>query len=232
VTLAFANLHGDINATTTLPTSGNPTAIDAYNDFNEYGLPYAGSVSAVSKLAYGWLGTDQRSTDTLAGITLMGARLYNPGSGRFLSVDAVLGGNENAFTYPNDPINISDITGLLSVWTKAVLKVIKAGLKAVGKLCGRLANPAMGIGCAILIGGSVGLIATYLAHNGHPTTNQLIVGFVSGAGATLFETYGRYFFRILHSTSIGQKVVKLLSRNKTLLKGLQKVEGWATEKGF
>lgn len=48
----------------------------------------------------------------LGGLTLMGARLYNPQTGRFLSVDPVLGGNSNAYTYPNDPVNMSDTTGM------------------------------------------------------------------------------------------------------------------------
>lgn len=42
----------------------------------------------------------------------MGVRLYNPTTGRFLSVEAIAGGNANAYVYPQDPVNLRDLTGL------------------------------------------------------------------------------------------------------------------------
>ncbi|SFY49458.1 hypothetical protein STEPF1_02696 [Streptomyces sp. F-1] len=42
----------------------------------------------------------------------MGVRLYNPGTGRFLSTDPVPGGSANAYEYCNgDPINHFDLDG-------------------------------------------------------------------------------------------------------------------------
>ena len=41
-------------------------------------------------MRYEWLGTKERAEDAPSGITLMGVRLYNPSTGRFLSVDPVL----------------------------------------------------------------------------------------------------------------------------------------------
>ena len=42
----------------------------------------------------------------------MGARQYSSLLGRFFEVDPVLGGNDNDYTYPLDPLNQSDLDGL------------------------------------------------------------------------------------------------------------------------
>ena len=100
--LQLANLHGDIVAIATLGQAG----IDSYTETDEYGQPKT-STSA----RYGWLGTHQRDADTVGGLTLMGARLYNPTTGRFLSIDVIARANSNDYSYPADPINSVDISG-------------------------------------------------------------------------------------------------------------------------
>ncbi|MDF9816771.1 RHS repeat-associated protein [Streptomyces sp. SPB162] len=101
--LELADLHGDITLQLPLDTSVAPTVLDA----DEYGNPRPGQTAT----RYAWLGGKQRSDETVTGLTLMGVRLYDPTTGRFLSTDPVPGGNPNAYTYPADPINAYDLDG-------------------------------------------------------------------------------------------------------------------------
>jgi RHS repeat-associated protein len=100
-TYQLTNLHGDINATYNV---GDPAP--TYRETDEYGNPVTGTTTR-----YGWVGGKQRAGDDLAGLILMGVRLYNPTLGLFLSVDPVPGGNRTAYGYPVDPVDVFDLTG-------------------------------------------------------------------------------------------------------------------------
>ncbi|MER7764620.1 polymorphic toxin-type HINT domain-containing protein [Streptomyces sp. NPDC097619] len=102
--LQFTDIHGDVALQLPLNAGEAPVVLDT----DEYGNPR----DPQQAVRYGWLGGKQRSSETPAGFTLMGVRLYNPATGRFLSVDPVQGGNANAYEYCTaDPVNCYDLDG-------------------------------------------------------------------------------------------------------------------------
>ncbi|MGN9789232.1 DNRLRE domain-containing protein [Nonomuraea sp. ZG12] len=105
VILQLANLNGDISATTTPAGTG----ISSHTEYTEYGAPRP---SAADSHRYGWLGSYQRDSDAIGGLVLMGRRVYNPATGRFLQLDPVEGGSANAYEYcSGDPVNKTDLAG-------------------------------------------------------------------------------------------------------------------------
>lgn len=117
VTLHLANLHGDIIAT--CADDAAATGPIGYSESSEFGAPRD---PAAAPDTYGWLGAEQRSTDNLAGLSLMGVRLYNPATGRFLSVDPVLGGSDNPYVYVNNPTDQFDLDGRCWRWCDRALR--------------------------------------------------------------------------------------------------------------
>ncbi|MFF7564911.1 RHS repeat-associated core domain-containing protein [Streptomyces pseudovenezuelae] len=105
--LQLSNTHGDITVQLPLDTSVAPTV----QQYDEYG----NALDATASTAYGWLGSYQRDSGTLSGITLMGIRLYDAGSGRFLQSDPVYGGNDNSYEYcRGNPVSCTDLSGAYS----------------------------------------------------------------------------------------------------------------------
>lgn len=87
----------------------DPAATPSLFDTGEYGRPEPNTASG----RYNWLGAKQRSAETVGNsLILMGVRLYNPVTGRFLQIDPVPGGSANAYEYCTaDPINCADLDG-------------------------------------------------------------------------------------------------------------------------
>ena len=102
--LQLTNLHGDVTLQLPLDTAVAPTVLAA----DEYGNVRAGSPAA----RYGWLGAKQRSAETPSGMVLMGVRVYDPATGRFLQTDPEPGGSCNDYDYVcADPVNAYDLDG-------------------------------------------------------------------------------------------------------------------------
>jgi RHS repeat-associated protein len=165
-TLDFSSPGGSSTASVTLPATGHAATLSSFGSTDEYGN--ATAVTATGVLQYGWQGDSQLEV-TNAGLTLMGARLYNPTIGRFTSPDPVAGGNENAYNYPNDPINDSDSSGQRAFpksWGKVikiiekVLAFVSFGFDAIGFGL-TFVNPAAAAVFKV-IGGVLGAVGTIL----------------------------------------------------------------------
>ena len=82
---------------------------------------------------YSYVGQHEKLTDTEAtpivgGIVQMGARVYVPGLGWFLSVDPQPDGNDNVYAYVNDPVNGFDLDGNAGIFDN-----IRKGVQGAAK---------------------------------------------------------------------------------------------------
>ncbi|MGW3131073.1 DNRLRE domain-containing protein [Streptomyces sp. NPDC001123] len=130
--LQLTDIHGDVTVQLPLDTV-KPVVASAYD---EYGNPETG----IAATRYGWLGDKQRSSETVTSATLMGVRLYDPTTGRFLSIDPIPGGSANAYDYcGGDPLNCFDLNGKAwwnSNWFKNAVKaafvvLVRAAVEAL-----------------------------------------------------------------------------------------------------
>ncbi len=135
---SYADLHG--NTTATADDAGD--RVGQVINYDPWGTPMANPVSAGNAAVtanFTSFGADAKITDPDSGITIMGARAYNPAEARFTSVDPMQGGCANGYVYSfGDPYTQPDLTGN------------NCGniLKASGLLAG---TAATGIGAAILM---------------------------------------------------------------------------------
>lgn len=243
LTLALANPHGDVVTTLTVPTTGPATGVDGWSTYDEYGNPTAAAATPLeeSGIGYGWVGSKQRSTQG-HGLTLMGARVYNAVVGQFTSRDPIFGGNSTTYAYPQDPQNGYDLTGTMGFgfpgidlgWqaAKIALKVARKGLKIAGKACGAVPNPALSVACTMLVGALGAGIGYYLSNHKDIDKSDMAMAMVVGAGAALWERYGRWVARLMFENKIGKSIVKLMKRTKVTKKVLKSLEKWMKDEDY
>jgi RHS repeat-associated protein len=116
---SMPNIHGDTFLTTDAAgintSNGNgPASSFTYDGF---GNILSGSTfpANADHASYAYVGQHQKLTESEYAVTpmQMGARLYIPGIGRFMSVDPIEGGTPSSYVYPADPINEFDLTGTI-----------------------------------------------------------------------------------------------------------------------
>ena len=143
--MQLTNLRGHV--VTTLDLDSN--AVSGWSVYDSFGNPQTSQAND-NLISYSSYGQQERATNT-TGLILMGARVYNPETNQFTSKDPIKGGNENPYTYPNDPINGSDFSGL-NVWID--LGVLVVGALVTSAICAATAF----VGCLVgsIVVGAVG----------------------------------------------------------------------------
>ncbi|MEV6816400.1 RHS repeat-associated core domain-containing protein, partial [Micromonospora sp. NPDC051296] len=230
----LTNLHGDLVAA----IDGDDEGLSRTSEANEYGTPR--NTADVGSQRYGWLGAKQRAADTPSGIVLMGVRLYNTATGRFLQVDPVYGGSCNAYEYTcADPANKEDLDGKCVLgrkkgggcrggrWWRSNGKWVVGGALALGGVAACLGTA--GVGCAIIAGAIVGG-ATYgynCYHDSRYRWSRRCTGQAArGAAYGALTGGGGKYLRNRHASFTYKTSHRSAGRGKYRYSGSHRKGGW------
>ncbi|CAB4950984.1 unannotated protein [freshwater metagenome] len=168
------------NTVTTIDLSTNTAT--AWCSYDEFGNQDSTNPANTNLINYNTYAGAERATNA-TGLILMGARVYNPETNQFTSPDPVKGGNENSYTYPNDPLCEHDFNGL-NGW----IDFIGGGLVILGGLA--ICPESFGAGCIVSLAVAGGLVGAAsegadaqaeAIPQGEKYNERLLDGFVLGA---------------------------------------------------
>lgn len=116
-TYSLPNIHGDVFVT--VDADGQLKSTHMTGPFGEQLPNQVTPQNTAQGTAWNYVGqhqklTDQNTSPIAGGIIQMGARLYTPTLGRFLSMDPIEGAGDNAYSYVNDPVNEDDLDGKIA----------------------------------------------------------------------------------------------------------------------
>jgi RHS repeat-associated protein len=186
---------------TTLDLDSNSVA--GWSVYDSFGNPQ-NSQTSTNLINYSSYSQQERATNS-TGLILMGARVYNPETNQFTSKDPIKGGNENSYTYPNDPVNGSDFTGL-NFWFDIGVMVV--GALVTSAICAATA----GIGClvgSIVVGAVGGFMKAGVKIKEEKIPKSKI-------WATLGEGMLYGAFEAVKGAAVGRVVSKVLSKSKKI----------------
>ena len=117
MTYSLPNIHGDVYLT--VDADGAVKSTHQTGPFGEQLPDQTAPQNTADGTTWNYVGQHQKLTDTdtspiSGGIVQMGARVYIPVLGRFLSVDPIEGAGDNAYSYVNDPVNEDDLDGKIA----------------------------------------------------------------------------------------------------------------------
>ena len=221
----------DLRGNTVTRINLDTATTDSWVSFDEYGNRDTASTGKL--VTYDAYGQYERAT-TSQGLILMGARVYNPVTNQFTSPDPITGGNETTYTYPNDPINKTDFTGLLALLPSMVIDFL-VGLLAnaiAAALCGPVFS-ICALGIKMAIGAATGAIITALEGGSIEDVSDAALGgalsaVIPGASAKILKKAHKSLKGVNKKLYKKTKFLRKKKRNEKRVDSVMKFHGFAS----